>query len=83
MSEQNLPDPDAVPVKLGDKDYFVTPQPIGYLRARLGAALGGLADMDMTAETILDVLGGRAYAIMSVFIPELMPEWEFFRIPDS
>jgi hypothetical protein len=78
---QGMPDPDAVPVKLGDNEYLVVPQPIGYLRARLGAALGGLTDMDLSADNVLDVLGGRAYAILHVFIPELMSEWEFFGYP--
>lgn len=77
----DLNEQDGVNITLGDGKYAVVPQRIGYLRSKLGVAFGGLADMDLRADNILDVLGTRAHAVLQVFIPDLMPEWEFAGYP--
>jgi hypothetical protein len=71
------PEKDGARVQLGDNEYLVVPQRIGYLRSKLGKALEGLADMNLSADNILDVLGDRAHAVLKVFIPDLMADYEF------
>src|SRR5262245_991879 len=64
-------------VVLGDYEYTVVPQRIGYLRSQFGVALQGLDTQDLATHNILEFLGGRVYAVLKVFIPDLMPEHEF------
>jgi hypothetical protein len=68
---------NAAEVELGDVTYMIVPQRIGYLRSRLGVVLAGLIDMELTGDNIADILGEKVYGVLSVFIPDLMPEWEF------
>jgi hypothetical protein len=64
-------------VKLGDYDYVIVPQRIGYLRSQLGVVLKGVIDQDLSSDNIVDLLGEKLYGAMRVFIPDIMPEWEF------
>jgi hypothetical protein len=80
-AQPGFPDADAVPVQLGEATYQVVPQRIGYLRSKLGVALGGLLDSEVSTDNILDFLGDRAHAVLAVFIPDLMPAWEFAGYP--
>ena len=64
-------------VRLGAYEYPIVPQRIGYLRSKLGVALGNLDQLGLEGENIVDVLGDRAYGVLKVFVPGLMPEWEF------
>ncbi len=65
-------------VVIGSYTYAVVPQRIGRLRKRLGRALGDLENL--TGDTLADFAGAsleRAHAILKVFIPDLMPVYEF------
>src|SRR5262245_6148845 len=64
-------------VRLAAHEYPIVPQRIGYLRSKLGVALGNLDQLGLEGENIVDVLGDRAYGVLKVFVPGLMPEWEF------
>lgn len=64
-------------VKLGDHTYIVVPQRIGYLRSKLGAAMAGIVDRDLATTNVMQFLGDRIYQVLKVFIPDLMPEYEF------
>lgn len=73
-------------ISLGDHEYAVVPQRIGYLQKHLGNALGGLGDPDKAAEVAgRNEITGPAYRLLRVFIPQLMPEHEFngFSTPES
>jgi hypothetical protein len=68
-------------VELGEHSYTIYPQRHAYLTHKLGNALADLQDAEaLGAEGIEDfvsVLGTRAYGLLRVFIPALMPEYEF------
>ena len=68
---------NAADVILGSREYTVVPQRIGYLRSKLGVVLAGVLDQDLTGNNIMDFLGDKLYGTLKVFIPDLMPEWEF------
>lgn len=68
-------------VELGDYEYQVVPQRIGYLRQQFGLALQGLDTTDLATSNIMEFLGERVYSVLRVFIPDLMPEWEFLGYP--
>lgn len=68
-------------VELGDYEYAVVPQRIGYLRQQFGLALQGLDTQELSTSSVMEFLGGRVYSVLRVFIPELMPEWEFLGYP--
>lgn len=82
LTREGVIDPDEVrEVTLGERDYVMLPQPLGYLRSQLGLALGNLENIDIEANSVVGLLTERGYAILKVFIPELMPEWEFNGYP--
>jgi hypothetical protein len=88
MNEKKLVREDGRPqmdqtrlVMLGDKSYEVAPQRIGYLRSRLGVALGNLDQLGLEESNVVNALGNRVHAVLNVFIPDLMPEWEFAGFP--
>jgi hypothetical protein len=95
MEVHSLPQPPAVEngapaiqhggaptkVRLGEHEYPVYPQRIGYLERKLGDVFGTLLDADVQGGSIMDLLGGRAYRTLIVFIPRLMPEYEFRGYP--
>lgn len=67
-----------VKVALGEHEYTVHPQRHAYLRHRLGDELGRLGDVEAVAdENLLDQVTQKAYEFLSVFIPDIMPRWEF------
>lgn len=67
-----------VKVALGQHEYTVHPQRHAYLRHRLGGELEGLAEVEAVADgNLLDQVIEKAYEFLSVFIPDLMPQWEF------
>jgi hypothetical protein len=71
-----------VEVVLGDYEYHVVPQRIGYLRSNFGLALQGLDTAQLSSGNIMDFLGERVYAVLRVFIPNLMPRHEFLGFKD-
>jgi len=66
-----------VDVSLGEQTYHVVPQRIGYLRTKFGVVLQGLDTTDLATGNILEFLGDRAYGVLAVFIPDIMPKYEF------
>jgi hypothetical protein len=66
-----------VDVELGDYEYHVVAQRIGYLRSKFGVALSGLDTADLSSGNIIELLGDRVYAVLAVFIPDVMPKYEF------
>lgn len=64
-------------VRLGEHDYPVYAQRIGYLENRLGSTFGQLVEAQVDSGSIVSFLGGSAYNVLRVFIPRLMPEWQF------
>jgi hypothetical protein len=66
-----------VDVVLGDYEYHVVPQRIGYLRSQFGLALQGLDARELSTDDFIGFLGERVYAVLKVFIPQVMPRHEF------
>jgi hypothetical protein len=66
-----------VDVVLGDYEYHVVPQRIGYLRSKFGIALQGLDTATLSSSNVVEFLGDRVHAVLAVFIPDLMPKYEF------
>lgn len=65
------------PVELGEHTYEVIPQRIAYINDKLGS-IGDLLDLDFSGdEGFILALGDNAYRLLKVFIPDLMPEWEW------
>lgn len=69
-------------VQLGAHSYAVYPQRHAYLTNKLGRAFGRLEGMsglsgEEGVEGIVGAFGERAYDLLAVFIPRLMPEYEF------
>lgn len=69
-------------VKLGAHECTVRPQKIGYLIHRLGPDLQDALVADLTGEGA-EVVGEKAHAILKVFVPDLMPVWEFLGFPSK
>lgn len=68
-------------IDLGDEVLEVVPQKLGYLKHRLGDALGDLAERSFDgADDVLSILGDQAYEVLGVFIPQLhdqLPKWKW------
>lgn len=64
-------------VQLGEHIYDVVPQKLGRLKRQLGSRLDSLADATVGQDNIIGLLGDQAYSILGVFIPDLMPKWEW------
>lgn len=69
-------------VQLGEHSYAIYPQRHAYLSNKLGKWIGDLQNLGGVAESadvsdLLMVLGPQAYGFFKVFIPKLMPEYEF------
>jgi hypothetical protein len=65
-------------VQIGSYTYSVVPQRIGRLKKRLGRALGDLESLG--GESLLAFVDSgleRAHDVLKVFIPDLMPAYEF------
>lgn len=67
-----------VEVTLGEHAYVIHPQRHAYLRHRLGEQIEALGEVDPVADAnLLDQVIEKAYEFLSVFVPDLMPQWEF------
>ena len=64
-------------VTLGKHTYTVEEQPIGWLENQLGDKLELLANVDLEKGNLIGQLGSQAYTVLKIFLPELMPEWEW------
>lgn len=73
-------------VALGDYSYEVVPQRIGRLKKHLGRTFGDIANLSFeSVDGFVDELGDRAHRVLQVFIPDLMPlyEWLGYRSQDA
>jgi len=71
-------------LELGDYEYVLVPQRWGYLQAKLPKAASGLDNLDPgDMNDLIGMLGRRAYHVLKVFIPSLMPEYEFMGYPSQ
>ncbi len=70
-------------VKLGQHVYEIVPQPLPYLKRHLGEVFESLTGAEIDASNIGAFITGRAWDLLKVFIPDLMPlhEWEGFASP--
>lgn len=70
-------------VVLGEHTYEVFPQRHAYLNHRLGQWFDSLQNVSAGASDVstlhdfLGLIGDRAYDLLKVMIPDLMPEYEF------
>ena len=65
-------------VVLGDHQYHPVAQRFGRIKKNLGSEMAGLTDLAF--DGIGDFIGQgleRAHRVLQVFIPDLMPVWEF------
>lgn len=66
---------------LGDEEYLVVAQRHARLRRELGKLfqnLGDLGDLEIdSANSMLDLVGDKVYDLLAIFIPDLMPKYEF------
>jgi hypothetical protein len=76
-STDSKPVGDGPHVTLGEHTYPVYAQRIGYLENRLGSTLGQLVEANFDSGSIIGFLGKSGYDVLRVFIPRLMPEWQF------
>lgn len=67
-------------VQLGSHAYEVVDQPWPYLSHEIGEVIAAATLGDIDASNALAFFGGRAYDLVRVFIPDLMPahEWHGF-----
>jgi hypothetical protein len=67
-------------VQLGNKTFEVIPQSHAYIGKKIPKAFEGLGagfDGDLSIEGLHAHMGGSTHKLLKVFIPRLMPEWEF------
>jgi hypothetical protein len=79
-SSQGLLGAEEVSVFLGDKEYRCVPQRKAYLQKKLSKvfSMEGLnLDEDASFESFMKLVDEHAYKVLRVFIPDLMPEYEF------
>lgn len=65
-------------IRLGSYEYTVVPQRIGRLRRHLGRAMSDLESLG--GDSLAEFVGAsleRAHGLLKVFIPDLMPIYEF------
>lgn len=79
-----MEDSFGIPAELGEHQYTIRPQRHAYLRRKLSKLADSLTDMNVAegetadvANSLFDLLEDRAYEVLKVFIPDLMPQWEF------
>ncbi len=67
-------------VQLGGHIYEVVPQPLPYLKRHLGRTFSELVEgaEGLSGSNVMAWITGRAWDVLKVFIPDLMPlyEWE-------
>jgi hypothetical protein len=68
---------DPIEITLGDQQYKVVPQRVGYLVHKLGDRFGELLEAELEGVEGAEMLPAQAHAILRVFIPGLMPVHEF------
>lgn len=69
-------------VTLGDHEYVMVPQRWARLRNKLPEVASGLQTEGLSDwGELLNMLGDRAYSLLQIFIPDLMPTWEFNGYP--
>lgn len=65
-------------ITLGDYSYSVVPQRVGRLKRHLGRAFADIQDLSFNdVASFVDESLERAHRILAVFIPDMMPVWEF------
>lgn len=64
-------------VTLGAHTYKVRPQKIGYLIHKLGPNLQEALAAEVEGVDGGELVGAKARDVLAVFIPDLMPVWEF------
>lgn len=64
-------------IKLGRHNYEVLPQPIGYLMNEVGSDLQAALESDADGLDGTRQVGQKSYELLKVFIPDLMPLYEF------
>lgn len=67
-----------IKIQLGNHQYTVVPQRHAYLQHKLGSTLmelGSIAPDE--GASMLSGMTAQVYTVLKVFIPELMPEYEF------
>jgi hypothetical protein len=68
-----------VSIKLGEDQYVVEPQPLGYVLNELGSDITKALQEAAASKEPGHVLGKQAYAVLHVLLPgqNLMPEYKF------
>jgi hypothetical protein len=64
-------------ITLGAHDYEVRPQKIGYLINKLGTRLQEALESEIDGVDGVALAGAKAHDVLNVFIPDLMPVYEF------
>jgi hypothetical protein len=72
-----MPQPQGKVVKMGEHEYVVFPQRIGYLMNRLGPRLQEAIEAEIDGVGGIKLVGVKAHDVLKVFIPDLMPAHEF------
>jgi hypothetical protein len=72
-----MPQPRGKVVKLGEHEYVVFPQKIGYLMNKLGPRLQEAIEAEIDGVDGIKLVGVKAHDVLSVFVPDLMPAYEF------
>lgn len=70
-----MPEPSTV--QLGTHRYVVVPQRQARLARAIPAVFDGMGSQDAGANGLLSMLTERTYDLLRVFIPDLMPRWEW------
>lgn len=75
---QPMPAREQIEVELGAHTYEVVPQSLPYIKHHLGPVLASLADENVEAGNVIDIIADKAHEVLGVFIPDLMPanEWQ-------
>lgn len=64
-------------IALGAHTYTVRPQKIGYLMHKLGPNLQQALTVELDDLNAAELVGARTRDVLAVFIPDLMPTWEW------
>lgn len=72
-----MPQPQTRPVKLGEHDYVVFPQKIGYLMHKLGPQLQTILEAEIEGLDGIDMVAAKTHEVLRIFIPDMMPLHEF------
>lgn len=64
-------------IALGRHTYTVIAQRHAYLQRTLGPKVAELGELDVNAGNAATAVAGGLHSTLSIFIPDLMPEWEW------